>query len=36
MVDFGLWKVVPEVGRYTAGLGRTYDVTVEDLRQASE
>jgi hypothetical protein len=32
--DFGLWRIVPEVGRYVAGLGRTYNITVEDLRRA--
>ena len=32
--DFGLWQIVPEVGRYVAGLGRTYNITVEDLRRA--
>jgi putative heme iron utilization protein len=33
--DFGLWKIVPEVGRFVAGLGRTYTVTAEDLHRAA-
>lgn len=33
--DFGLWKIVPEIGRYVAGLGRTYNITVEDLHRAA-
>jgi hypothetical protein len=33
--DFELWKIVPDIGRYVAGLGRTYTITVEDLRRAA-
>jgi hypothetical protein len=35
LADFGFWRVAPRDARFVAGLGRTYNLSVADLREAS-
>jgi len=34
LADFSFWRIAPRDARYVAGLGRTYNLSAEALRQA--
>jgi hypothetical protein len=33
--DFGLYRVAPVEGRYVAGFGKTFNLSVEDFKRAA-
>ena len=35
LADFSFWRIAPRDARYVAGLGRTYNLSAEALRQAA-
>jgi heme oxygenase (biliverdin-IX-beta and delta-forming) len=34
--DFAIYKIVPRTGRFVAGFGKIFNLTVEDFKQAAE
>jgi len=36
LADFGFWRVVPRDARYVAGLGRTFNLSAAELRNAAQ
>lgn len=35
MDDYNFWRILPKGGRYVAGFGKAYNITLEALRKAS-
>jgi putative heme iron utilization protein len=33
--DFSLYRITPRTGRFVAGVGKTFNISLEDLRRAS-